>query len=77
MTVSIKLSYSRDLDGDGQFETKGQTVRFDASNIDGPLHRVIRVRVSDDDGGSIVGTIDAYVRNVSPTADAAWPSIDD
>ena len=68
-----KLSYSWDLDGDGRYETKGQSVKFDASKIDGPHSRVLKVRVSDDDGGFVIGSVEAQIRNVAPTADAGGP----
>ena len=63
-----KLSFEWDLDGDGKFETSGETVVFDAAGIDGPSFRRVKVRVSDDDGGTVKGEVKVQIRNVAPSA---------
>ncbi|HET6751169.1 MAG TPA: PxKF domain-containing protein [Actinomycetes bacterium] len=44
------LSYAWDLDGNGSFETPGQTATFSARNLRAPATRTVRVRVTDDGG---------------------------
>ena len=61
------LAYAWDLDGDGTFETSGQTATFSAATIDGPASRTIRVRVSDGTDAT-VATAQVTVTNVAPTA---------
>jgi predicted extracellular nuclease len=50
------LSYDWDLDGDGIFETPGQSVTFSASGLDAPATRTVSVRVTDDFGNTAVDT---------------------
>ena len=63
---AARLRYAWDLDGDGVFEAKGRTARFDASGIDGPATRTVRVRIADDDGGATVAAARIAIRNVAP-----------
>ena len=44
------ISYDWDLDGDGTFETTGQTATFSAAGIQAPASQTIRVRGSDPGG---------------------------
>jgi hypothetical protein len=62
------LSYAWDLDGDGTFESTGQTATFSAVNIDGPATRTVQVRVTDDAGQSATDTATVMVVNIAPTA---------
>jgi len=55
------LSYDWDLDGDGVFETPGQSVTFPANGIDAPATRPISVRVTDDFGNTAVDTANVAV----------------
>ena len=59
------VSFAWDLDGNGTFETPGQSVAFSAAAIDGPATRTIRVRATDDGGNSSVGTATVTIRNVA------------
>ena len=63
-----KLTYEWDLDGDGEFETSGVSPVFDATGIDGPALRRVKVRVSDDDGGIAESEIEVRIRNVAPSS---------
>lgn len=60
------LSYAWDLDGDGSFETEGETVTFSAANLNGPFSQSIAVQVTDDQGavGEATGVVE--VANVTP-----------
>ncbi len=53
------LEYAWDLDGDGAFETAGQTVPFSAALITGPAVKTVSVRVTD--GGGLSATASAIV----------------
>ncbi len=53
------LTYTWDLDGDGTFETAGQTATFSAAGLEAPDTRVIAVQVTDD--GGLVSTDTAIV----------------
>ncbi|HXM57931.1 MAG TPA: PKD domain-containing protein [Candidatus Dormibacteraeota bacterium] len=64
------LSFAWDLDGDGTFETPGQSATFSAAGIDGPATRAIAVRVTDDGGHSAVATTTVQVTNVAPAVAA-------
>ncbi len=44
------LTYAWDLDGNGSFETPGQTVTFSAGAIQAPASGVVTVEVTDEDG---------------------------
>ena len=59
------LSYAWDLDGDGSFETPGQTVAF--FGTDGPSSPTVRVRVTDDGGQSDVAETTVSIANLAPT----------
>ncbi len=67
------LTYSWDLDGNGTFETAGQTATFSAAAIDGPATRTVAVR-SSDGTASTVSTATVSVTNVAPTARFTAPS---
>jgi predicted extracellular nuclease len=54
------LSYAWDLDGNGSFETPGQTATFSARNLRAPATRTIAVRVTDD--GGLTATDSATVK---------------
>ena len=60
------LTYAWDLDGDGTFETPGQTASWTA--VDGPSEHTIGVQVSDPRGLSAADTATIEVKNVEPTA---------
>jgi hypothetical protein len=46
----VIVKYDWDLDGNGSFETPGQTATFSARNLRAPATRTVRVRVTDDGG---------------------------
>jgi hypothetical protein len=62
------LSYAWDLDGNGTFETAGQSVSF--SPDDGPSTPVVKVRVTDDVGQTSTAQATVTVANVAPTVTA-------
>ncbi len=64
------LSYAWDLDGDGVFESDGQTVTFSAANLDGPVTLPVRVQVTDASGKSSVAETTIAVSNVVPSINA-------
>ena len=55
------LSYGWDLDGDGVFETPGQSVSFSASGVNAPATRIVTVRATDDAGNTAVDAADVVV----------------
>src|SRR5205814_5379970 len=59
--------YEWDLDGDGNFETKGRVVTFSALKIDGPATLTISVRATDPGGLSDTNTATVKVLNVAPS----------
>jgi hypothetical protein len=59
------LSYTWDLDGNGTFETSGQSVSFYAA--DGPASQTVNVQVTDDLGASTVAQAAVDITNVAPT----------
>jgi uncharacterized protein len=65
------LTYAWDLDGNGTFETPGQTATFAAP--DGPASPTVAVRVVDDGGLADVEQVTITVRNVAPTATFVAP----
>jgi predicted extracellular nuclease len=62
------LTFAWDLDGDGSFETAGQSVTFMA--LDGPASATVSVRVTDDGGLSDVAETTVDITNVAPTVTA-------
>ena len=66
------VSYAWDLDGNGTFETAGQSVSF--SPDDGPATPVVRVRATDDAGLDSTAQATVTVVNVAPTVTALDPS---
>jgi hypothetical protein len=66
------VTYAWDLDGDGTFETPGQTVTFAAD--DGPTSQDITVRVTDGGGLTGTATTKVTVSNVEPTATFGAPA---
>jgi hypothetical protein len=66
------VAYAWDLDGDGTFETPGQTVPF--SPDDGPASQDITVRVTDGGGLTGTATTKVTVSNVAPTATFSAPA---
>jgi predicted extracellular nuclease len=67
------LTYAWDLDGDGAFETPGQTVTFPAAALDGPASRQVTLKVSDGEL-SAASAVTVVVTNVAPTATFTAPS---
>ncbi len=59
------LTFAWDLDGDGIFETSGQSVAF--TGLDGPASASVSVRVTDDGGLSDIAQATVNVTNVPPT----------
>jgi len=66
------LTYAWDLDGNGSFETTGQSVGFSAN--DGPATPTVRVQVTDDIGQTATDQVTVTVRNVPPTATFSAPA---
>jgi len=66
------LTYAWDLDGNGTFETPGQSVSFSAD--DGPATPTVRVQASDDVGNTATDSVTVTVRNVAPTATFGAPA---
>jgi uncharacterized protein len=70
------LTYEWDLDGDGTFETAGQSPVFSAASLDGPATRQVTLKVSDGEL-SATSTATVQVANVAPTATfTASPAVD-
>ncbi|GAB5442987.1 MAG: hypothetical protein Fues2KO_33360 [Fuerstiella sp.] len=73
-------SYLWDLDGDGSFgevgtdaelgDEVGSAVTFDASLLDGPESRTVKLRVTDDFGAVHEDTVTVSVTNVGPAFEA-------
>jgi predicted extracellular nuclease len=59
------LTYAWDLDGNGSFETPGQSVSF--FGADGPSSPTVKVRVTDDGAASDVAQATVNVGNLAPT----------
>jgi hypothetical protein len=69
------LAYAWDLNGDGTFETAGQSTAFSAAAIDGPAQRQISVKATDAGGLSATATAMITIANVPPSVGAiAAPS---
>ena len=65
------LTYEWDLDGDGTFETLGQTPTFSAAGLAAPQTRTISVRVTD--LGGLTATDSATVTIIWNFAGFLWP----
>jgi hypothetical protein len=66
------LTYAWDLDGNGTFETSGQSPTFSAASLDGPSMRTIALRVSDGTS-SATDTATVTITNVAPSATFSAP----
>lgn len=66
------LAFAWDLDGDGVFETPGQTVSFSAAVLDGPATATVRLQVSDPSGETSVSEAIVSVLNAAPSANASF-----
>jgi predicted extracellular nuclease len=62
------VTYAWDLDNNGTFETAGQNATFDASAIDGPATRTIKVQATDTAGQTAVDSAVVTIHNVAPSA---------
>ena len=60
------LTYAWDLDGNGTFETSGQTPTFTAG--DGPATQTVTVRATDPSGASATASSVVTISNVAPIA---------
>lgn len=65
------LTYDWDLDGDGSFETSGQTVTFSAVTLDGPASMSVVVRAADASGLTASADVGVSVTNVAPVVEIA------
>ncbi|NIO11911.1 MAG: PKD domain-containing protein, partial [Deltaproteobacteria bacterium] len=61
------ISFSWDLDNDGQFESPGQTVVFNAVNRDGPSVQTVVLKATDNGGLSSTAEATITVENAAPT----------
>ncbi|HEY3017514.1 MAG TPA: Ig-like domain-containing protein [Gaiellaceae bacterium] len=68
------LTYAWDLDGNGTFETSGQSPTFSAAALDGPGTQTVTVRVTDDAGQTASAFAQITIVNVAPTATFNAPS---
>jgi hypothetical protein len=66
------LTYAWDLNGDGTFETPGQSVTYAAG--DGPATNTVSVRATDPAGLASTSSATVSIRNVAPTATFGAPS---
>jgi hypothetical protein len=66
------LTYAWDLNGDGTFETSGQSVTYTAG--DGPASNTVTVRTTDPAGLSATSSATVTVNNVAPTATFGAPA---
>jgi predicted extracellular nuclease len=66
------LTYAWDLNGDGTFETPGQTVTF--VGADGPATPTVKVQATDSSGSSTVASTTVTVTNVAPTIVSLVPN---
>jgi uncharacterized protein len=66
------ISYAWDLDGNGTFETLGQTVTYLAA--DGPATPTLRVQAMDPSGATAVDSVTETITNVPPTVTSLLPS---
>jgi hypothetical protein len=65
------LTYAWDLDGNGSFETAGQSVSYTA--VDGPASPTVKVRASDG-AASTTDDVTIAIANVAPTATLVAPA---
>ncbi len=73
---SDTLSYAWDVDGDGFDDGTGPTLVY--TGTDGPAVATIRLRASDEDGGSTIASHPVTVNNVAPwDVSIAGPSVVD
>jgi hypothetical protein len=68
-----QLTYAWDLDGNGTFETPGQTATFSAAGLDGPSSQTVAVQVTDDGGLKDTATATVEITNVAPSATFTAP----
>jgi hypothetical protein len=68
------LTYAWDLDGDGTYETAGQTATFAAGSLDGPSTRTIAVQVTDTHGKSASDEATVEIVNAPPTGTLDAPA---
>jgi hypothetical protein len=68
------VTYAWDLDNNGTFETPGQSATFDASALDGPGTRTIKVQATDSAGQTSVDSTVVTIYNVAPSATFNAPS---
>jgi predicted extracellular nuclease len=66
------ITYAWDLDGNGTFETPGQSVAYHAG--DGPATKTVTVQATDSTGATATSSATVTVRNVAPTATFHAPS---
>ncbi|MEM9132633.1 MAG: hypothetical protein AAGE88_09845 [Actinomycetota bacterium] len=71
------ITYDWDLDGDGTYETTGQSPTFDAAAIDGPAAVAISVQVTDAVGLTASATSSVLVANLDPSAAIAPYDVDE
>jgi PKD repeat protein len=72
--IGGSLTYAWDLDGNGSFETAGQSATFTAASLDGPANRTVGVRVTSSSGAIASGQTTVTVANAAPTATLAAPA---
>jgi predicted extracellular nuclease len=68
------LTYAWDIDGNGTFETPGQTPTFGAGTLDGPSGVTVTVRVTDAAGKSATATATVEIVNAAPTGTLDAPA---
>jgi hypothetical protein len=68
------LSYAWDLDGDGTYETPGQTATFAAGTLDGPGTVTVGVQVTDERGKTATDTATIGIVNVAPSGTFEAPA---
>jgi hypothetical protein len=68
------LTYAWDLDGDGTFETPGQSPTFAAGSLDGPSSRTVAVQATDPAGDTATDEATVTIVNTPPTAVFGAPS---
>ena len=66
------VGFAWDLDGNGTYETPGQSVSF--AGTDGPAVQTVSVQVTDDEGTSTVASTTVTVNNLAPTGTLTAPA---